>query len=303
MSRVLVTGAGGFVGSHLCCGLAELGFEVIASDRVFDSEVEARLGRLERLTGDVRNLRNGLGALDFVIHGAAVTADPSEMGVSAGAALEENVGLTLAALRVAESCQAKRLVLLSSAGVFSGEQVAPLDENADPTSLNLYAAAKRIGETAAQSLRKSGELDAVSVRLGNLYGPCEQPRQTRPRMGLIARLLAEAASEKTLTLTTPGVRREWTWVQDLAPRIARLFVHPSPPDVMHLCAPETATDYEIAKKLQRLLPEARIELCPKVTLPEVRPPLESRFADVLGPTFWTPLDKGLTELVRESMRA
>lgn len=303
MSRVLVTGAGGFVGSHLCCGLAELGFEVIASDRVFDSEAEVRLNRLERIVGDVRDLDRRLGAVDFVVHGAAVTADPAEIGVNAVTALEENIGLTLTAFQVAVQSQATRFVFLSSAGVFGGEQPAPLDERSAPGGLGLYAAAKRIGETAAQSLRKSGELDAVSVRLGNLYGPGEQPRRTRPRMGLIARLLAEAASDRTLTLTTPGVRREWTWVQDLAPRVARLFAYPSPPDVMHLCAPDTATDYEIAEKLRQLLPETRIELCPKATLPEVRPPLESRFADTLGPTFWTPLDKGLTELVREGIPA
>ncbi len=301
MSRVLVTGAGGFVGSHLSCGLAELGYDVVASDRAFDSEAEARLGTIERLTGDVRDLGRRVGDVDFVVHGAAVTADPNEMGVSAITALEENVGLTLAAFQVAAQARASRFVLLSSAGVFGSEQPAPLDESAHPAALGLYAAAKRIGETAAQSLRRSGELDAVSVRLGNLYGSHERSRRTRPRTSLVARLLSEGHDQKTLTLAAPEARREWTWVGDLAIGIAKLLEHPVPPDVTHLCAPETVTDYELAEKLRRFLPGTRVALRPDAALSAVRPPLESRVTSRLGLTSWTSLDEGLRELVHERL--
>lgn len=302
MSRVLVTGAGGFVGSHLALGLAELGFAVLASDKTFDTVAAARLRGLELLTGDLRGLTlpNGF---DYLIHGAAITATPSELGLSEVAYLAENLELTLAALALAQKHGAKRFIFLSSAGIFSGAQVAPLDENATPDGFGLYAAAKRMGELAAQSLRASGTLDAVSVRLGNLYGPLETPRETRPRVGLVARLLSDAETTGTLIVTTPDARREWTHVQDLAPAVAWLLKRAALPNVTHLCAPDVLTDKQLAEKLQRLLAETRLELRPAANVSPMRPPLESRFTETLGLRHWTPLDAGLTELIQKGVPA
>lgn len=300
MSRVLVTGAGGFVGSHLALGLAELGFGVVASDKTFDADATARLRGLELLTGDLRGLTLPDGC-DYLIHGAAITATPGELGLSEAAYLAENLELTLAALTLAQKHGAKRFVFLSSAGIFSGAQVAPLDENAAPDGLGFYAAAKRMGELAAQSLRASGTLDAVSVRLGNLYGPFEAPRETRPRVGLVARLLSEAETAGTLTVTTPDALREWTHVRDLAPAVAWLLNCTALPNVTHLCAPDVLTDKQLAEKLQRLLPGTQLALDPNPAQ-AVRPPLESRFTD-LGLRYWTPLEVGLTEFVRKGVPA
>lgn len=300
MSRVLVTGAGGFVGSHLALGLAELGFEVVASDQVFGADTTARLRDLELLTGDLRDLEIP-NRFDYLVHGAAITASPIELGVSEAAYLAENLELTLAASKLAQNRGVKRFVFLSSAGVFSSAQVAPLDESAPPDGLGLYAAAKRIGELAARSLRASGALEAVSVRLGNLYGPLETPRATRPRVGLVARLLGEAGTTGTLTVTTPDALREWTHVQDLAPAVARLLEHPTPPDVTHLCAPDVLTDRQLAEQLQHLLPGTRLELRPDVGTPPVRPPLESRFAGL--EKHWTLLEAGLAALVQKGVPA
>lgn len=301
MSRVLVTGAGGFVGSHLALGLAELGLEVVATDRAFDAAATARLGGLERSTGDLREVTFS-GSFDYLIHGAAITAGPEELGVSEAAYLAANLELTLTALKLAQTHGVERFVFLSSAGVFSAAQVASLDETVLPDGLGLYAAAKRTGELAAQSLRASGALDAVSVRLGNLYGPHETSRATRPRVGLVARWLAEAEATNTLTLANPDALREWTHVQDLAPALAWLLTRLDLPDVTHLCALDILTDRQLAEKLQRLLPGTKLEL-PSNPASPVRPPLRSCFTETLGLNQWTRLDEGLAELVRKGVPA
>lgn len=295
---MLVTGAGGFVGSHLALGLTQLGFEIVASDQRFDDGAAARLAGLERLTCYVRDLGIRLGAVDAVVHGAAITAEPAEFGMSAPDFLNENARLTLDALELAEMRRARRFILISSAGVFRSAHPAPLDETAQPDALGLYAAAKRMGELAAQSLRVAGSLDAVSVRLGNLYGSHEVPRATRPRTGLVARMLGEARDSGTITVATPEALREWTHVGDLASAFARLLRHPAPPDVTHLCAPSVVTDLALANLLGGLLPGTRLEPRPDPDAPRVRPPLESRLAAPMGLTHWTSLEAGLAGLAQ-----
>ena len=307
MSRVLITGAGGFVGSHLALGLTKLGYTPLLSDQTFDDNATVRLQSMERFSGDVRDVQVQLGAsgidtLDYLIHGAAVTASPGELGIKAAAYLAESIQVTLAALELAQHYRVKRFVLISSAGVFSSSSTAPLDETAQPDGLGYYAAAKRMGELATLSLRTSGSLDAVGVRLGNLYGSDERSRATRPRLGLVARLLGDA-KRKTMTVTTPTARREWTCVDDLAFAFAQLLEHAAPPDLTHFCAPDVISDSELAKKLQGLLPGTNLVSRPEPGVPGVRPPLESRFAKTLGLTHWTPLDTGLAALVGKGVPA
>ncbi len=306
---MLITGAGGFVGSHLALGLSRLGFGVVVSDQGFDSEALGRLGGLERLTCDVRELSRHLAALDYaggysgdysvdyVVHAAAVTADPDDLGVSASAYLETAAQVTSAALELARTRRAKRFIFVSSAGVFSGAHTPPLDETAQPDATEPYAAAKRTGERAAHAHRASGDLDAVSVRLGNLYGLHERPRATRPRVGLLARLVREAETGR-ITILHPDALREWTLVDDLAPAFARLLTHEAPPDVTHLCAPSVVTDWALAEMLRRSLPGTQLERPPDPVVLPVRPPLESRFTEPLGLTHWTPLEEGLARLLR-----
>ena len=303
MSRVLITGAGGFVGSHLALGLAKLGYTPLLNDQTFDDNAAVRLQGIERFSGDVRDLQMQLGAsgidtLEYLIHGAAVTASPSALGIEATAYLAESMQVTLAALELAQHYRVKRFVLISSAGVFSSSSAFPLDETAQPDGLGYYAAAKRMGELATLSLRTSGSLDAVGVRLGNLYGSDERSRVTRPRLSLVARLLGDA-KHKTMTLTTPAARREWTCVDDLAFAFAQLLEHAAPPDLTHFCAPEVVSDSELATKLQQLLPGANLVARPETGTPNVRPPLESRFTETLGLAHWTPLDIGLAALISE----
>ena len=309
MTRVLITGAGGFVGSHLALGLSRLGFEVVVSDQHFDSEALGRLGGLERLTCDVRELSRHLGAVgyagdyngdysvDYVVHAAAVTADPDDLGVSASEYLETAAQVTTAALELARMGRAKRFIFVSSAGVFSGAQTPPLDETAQPDATGPYAAAKRTGERAAHAHRTSGDLDAVSVRLGNLYGLHERPRATRPRVGLLARMVREAEAGR-ITVLHPDALREWSLVDDLAPAFARLLTHEAPPDVAHLCAPSVVTGSALAQMLQRSLPGTQLERSSDPLALPVRPPLTSIFTEALGLTHWTPLEEGLTRLLR-----
>lgn len=296
---VLITGAGGFVGSHLALGLAGLGFRPLLVDALFDEEAERVLEPFERLTGDVRNLEPQ-GEVHYLIHGAAITA---RCGLTEVEHLSHNVSSALAALELAERLKVRRTVLLSSAGVFSSAHPGPLDEKARPDATGAYAAAKRMAELAAESLRARGVLDALSVRLGNLYGPREAERPSRPRLSLVGRMVGEARQDRRILLETPSALREWTYTPDLAAAFARLLAaRELPGGVVHLANPEVLTDEEVARRVAgRLEPD----LGPVAIVasagerPPVRAPLESRYSLDLPP--WTPFALGLERTV-EALR-
>ena len=82
---VLVTGAGGFVGSSLTSGFRALGLKVIAVDRSFHDEVDgsASGGLVQRVTGDLdADLVRRLPPVDIVVHGAWITTDPESLGIT-----------------------------------------------------------------------------------------------------------------------------------------------------------------------------------------------------------------------------
>jgi UDP-glucose 4-epimerase len=202
---VLITGGGGFVGSHLAEGLAALGFVPIVADRAFDDETLARIGHLRRIDMTVEDIASA-GPVDFMIHGAATTARPEEVGLSVADYLQGELQLLFDATAAAEIMGVRRFVQISSMAVFSPRHPGPLDEAAVPDATIPYGTAKRMGEAATACLVAEAGLDAVSVRFGNLYGPHEASRPTRPRTSLLRRI-ADLAADGRIVLETPDTVR------------------------------------------------------------------------------------------------
>ena len=301
--RIVITGAGGFVGSHLAVGLAQAGHTPVLVDTAFDDEALRRVGAVERVRADLRDL-TVLPEADGLIHGAALTANPEELGLSYVEHLTVNTSLTLAALRLAERCGVGRVTVLSSAGVFTPRRRPPLDETSPPDGTGVYATAKRMAECAVEGLRAEGKIDAVAVRLGNLYGPGETSRETRPRVSLVQQVVNVAMSGQPVKLATPEALREWTYIGDLAPAIARLLELPQLPNTpLHLTSPETLTDRQLADQITRRLAPTHgsvpVEVIPAAPA-DVRPPLESRYSrSLLGP--WTPFERGLEQTLSDAL--
>lgn len=301
--KLIITGAGGFVGSHLAVGLAQLGFTPVLIDAAFDKAVMRRLEPLECVHADLQDVKD-IGSADYLIHGAALTATPAELGMSHVEHLALNTSLTLAALRLAERCEVRRAVVLSSAGVFTPQQLPPLDEASPPDGAGVYATAKRIAELAVKSVEAEGNLDAVVVRLGNLYGPGEMSRRTRPRVSLVQRFINAAMRGQAIRLTTPEALREWTYIGDLAPAIAKLLESAHLPDTtFHLTSPETLTDRQLASEIVRHLESTTGSISIEeitATKPEARPPLLSRYSKSLELEPWTPFSIGLGRVLRDT---
>jgi len=138
MSKILLTGGAGYIGSHTCVELLELGYEVVIYDNFSNSNFEA-IKRVENITrktikfieGDIRDelkLMNSLEGYDAVMHFAGLKA----IGESITTPLEyydNNVQGTLCLLRAMKKLNIKKLVFSSSAAVYGNPQTCPIDES------------------------------------------------------------------------------------------------------------------------------------------------------------------------------
>jgi nucleoside-diphosphate-sugar epimerase len=259
--RVLITGGGGFVGSHLVEGYQRLGHRVTALDTAFDPATADRL-RGSTLVGAPLG-RDSLAALDgpfdLVIHAAAVTSGPAALGISAAAHIRRNLDLLLDALDYAQRGAVPSFVFVSSSGVFAAEDANDfLLETTRPTARSAYALAKRCGEDIVAAAG-AAECRTLSVRLGYIYGPHERPRPLRLDVSLVARFLDSVARSAPIVVSAPAARRDWTYAGDLAAAIeAALAAEPVP--LLHLGSGEIVADLELARAVVDAAGQGEIEL-------------------------------------------
>jgi NAD dependent epimerase/dehydratase len=214
--RVLVTGAGGFIGSHLCERLAELGAEVGALVE-YNSlgswgwlDESPLRGELDVVLGDVRDRDSTTAAAagrDVVFHLAALIAIPWSYEAPA-AYVETNVVGTLNVLRAAQEAGAGLIVHTSTSEVYGTARYAPIDEAHPLQGQSPYAASKIGADKLAEAFHLSFGLPVVTLRPFNTYGPRQSARAVIPT--IVTQLLGgESVSLGNLTPT-----RDFTYVTD-----------------------------------------------------------------------------------------
>ncbi|MBA2668366.1 MAG: NAD(P)-dependent oxidoreductase [Trueperaceae bacterium] len=299
MATVLITGAGGFVGRHIAASHAAHGDRVLLVDRAFDAElVDAWRGRdAAFFRADAasfgEHVREGV---DAIVHAAAVTAHPAEIGLTSEAYLEQEVGTALAALSWAEEHQVGRRLLLSSGGVFAGSDAEIFDEETPVHPASHYALAKHLIEQVVAASRAIDGRDAVCVRLGDVFGPEERPRGTRPRVSTLQRLLDEARGSGVVMPTAGAPRRAWSFAPDLGEAVHAL-VHAERPAhaLYHLSSDTLLDECALAAEIVRVVPGARVVERPSSSAP-ARPRgrfVADRFREEFPMHTWTPFPEAL----------
>jgi UDP-N-acetylglucosamine/UDP-N-acetyl-alpha-D-glucosaminouronate 4-epimerase len=180
MSRYLVTGGAGFIGSHLVHTLLEQGAEVRVLDNFSTGKREnlsGLEGKLEVLEGDVRDhaeVEKAVRDVDVVFHQAAFVSVPESME-KPQTCFDVNVMATLALFEAARLAGVRRVVFASSAAVYGESDALPLKETTPTQFLSPYSASKRTNEIYAQLYTQSFGLDVVALRYFNVYGPHQRP--------------------------------------------------------------------------------------------------------------------------------
>ena len=170
--KILVTGGAGYIGSHTCVELLNIGYEIVVYDNFSNSYMEA-INRVERITskkvsfieGDIRDeisLEKAIIGCDAVIHFAGLKA----VGESVEKPLEyydNNVHGTLCLLRVMKKNNIKKLVFSSSATVYGNPDFLPLTENHPLRTTNPYGHTKLVIEDILRALYESDNSWSIAI--------------------------------------------------------------------------------------------------------------------------------------------
>lgn len=180
MPTSLVTGGGGFIGSHLVDALLARGDDVRVLDNFSTGKLQNlqhNLKKIELFTGDLRDgsiLAVAVKDVDLIFHEAAFVSVPQSME-DPDACFDINVNGTGQLLSAARKAGVSRVVLASSAAVYGQNESVPLSEAEDLDPLSPYAASKAINEIFARLFTNHLGLDVVALRYFNVYGPRQNP--------------------------------------------------------------------------------------------------------------------------------
>lgn len=218
---IFVTGAGGFVGSHVVEHLLGEGRKVRAlvhyngaGRRGFLDELNAKaLGGLDIAFGDVRDphqMARMVQGCDAVLHLAALIAIPYSYNAPASY-VETNVQGTLNILEACRRQGVKRLVVTSTSEVYGTAQQVPMTETHPLQAQSPYAASKIGADQLALSYYRAHGLPVVVLRPFNTYGPRQSARAVLPT--ILSQILS---GQKTIALGNLSPRRDLTFVTDTA---------------------------------------------------------------------------------------
>ncbi len=301
--RVLVTGAAGFLGSHLVDRLLAMGHRVVGMDNHLTGSPAnlahvANHPNFEFRRQDVTTFIEVDGALDGVLHFAS-PASPVDYLKLPIQTLKVGALGTHKALGLAMAKQA-RFLLASTSEVYGDPLVHPQPEsywgNVNPVGpRGVYDEAKRFAEALTMAYHRYHKLDTRVVRIFNTYGPRMRPNDGR----VVSNFIVQALRGEPLTVYGDGSQtRSFCYVDDLIEGIMRLFERGSA-EPTNIGNPHEFTVRQLAQRVLALTGSASqiVERSLPVDDPQVRQPDITRARETLG---WEPrvaLDEGLRRTI------
>jgi NAD dependent epimerase/dehydratase len=224
--RVLITGAGGFIGSHLTDALAEMGADVTAFVRynsrndwgMLEGNAQHCPPNLQVISGDVTNsvfVRNAVKDKEIVFHLAALIGIPYSYAAPESY-VNTNVKGTLNVMQACLDAEVERVVHTSTSEVYGTAQYTPIDEKHPLQGQSPYSASKIGADKIAESFHCSFDLPVVTMRPFNTFGPRQSTRAVIPT------IITQALASDTVKLGSLDPVRDLTFVADTVQGFIRL---------------------------------------------------------------------------------
>jgi NAD dependent epimerase/dehydratase len=217
-SKVLITGAGGFIGSHLCESCLAGGSEVRAfvhynsrSDwGMLENLDKKTLAMIEVVAGDLRDsgaVQKAVRGCHRVFHLGALIGIPYSYSNPADV-VQTNVLGTLNILQASLESGVERFIQTSTSEVYGTAQYVPMDERHSLNPQSPYAASKVGSDKLAESFHRTYGFPAVILRPFNTYGPRQSPRAVIPT------IIIQALQSRRIRLGNLETTRDLTYVKD-----------------------------------------------------------------------------------------
>lgn len=256
MKHVLVTGADGFIGSHLVELLLEEGYTVRALSQYNSFNYwgwldDIRHERLEVVCGDVRDpnyCREIVGGCDTVLHLAALIAIPYSY-VAPDSYVDTNIRGTLNICQACRDLGVERLVVTSTSEVYGTAQYVPIDEKHPRQPQSPYSATKIAADAIAKSFHNAFGLPVVIARPFNTYGPRQSARAIIPT---IITQIANGARQIKVGDLSPT--RDFNYVRDTARGFLTLATTPGiEGEEINICTGREITMMDTLKLIARIM--------------------------------------------------
>ena len=307
-SKILITGAGGFIGSHLAALCVEQGYQVKAFIHYNSQnswgwlEGSKYLNEIEIVSGDVRDYDSLFAAMEgckTVFHLAALIGIPFSL-VSPLAYIETNITGTYNILQAARQRKLNNIIITSTSETYGTAQYISMDEKHPGVAQSPYAASKIAADQMALSFFRSFELPVKIVRPFNTYGPRQSAR------AIIPTILSQIINNgKVVKLGNLNPTRDFTFVDDTVNAFLQVaksdkFVG----DVVNIGTNSEVSIGDLAKKIAHII-DVDIEIVSDKE--RIRPDgmeVERLRCDnnkILSQTDWKPqynLERGLEATIR-----
>jgi len=253
----LLTGADGFIGSHLAQKLVEEGYSVKAfvyynsfnSYGWLDSIPKEQLSKMEIFSGDIRDpngVKNAVKGCDYVMHLAALIGIPFSYH-SPDSYVDTNIKGTLNILNASRDLGIKKVLVTSTSEVYGTALHVPIDEEHPLQGQSPYSATKIGADQIALSFYRSFNLPVTVVRPFNTYGP-------RHTYDVIPKFINLALNNKPLTIYGTGEQsRDFTYVSDTIDGFLIMGIHPKAiGEVVNFGAGKGTSVKEIAENIKAI---------------------------------------------------
>ncbi|MEW6106155.1 MAG: SDR family oxidoreductase [Bacillota bacterium] len=258
MTRCVVTGGAGFIGSNLVRRLVGCAQEVAVLDNLSTGRIENLAGlesRIEFVQGDVRDaalVSRLLKGAEVVFHQAALPSVPRSIRDPI-ASNASNVDGTLNVLVAAREAKVRRVILAGSSSVYGNTTVLPKVEDMPTNPLSPYAVTKLVGELYARVFTHVYGLETVSLRYFNVFGPRQDPDSQYA--AVIPRFIMKMARGEQPEIYGDGEQsRDFTYVDNVVEaNLLAATANGVSGEVFNVGCGERHTLNELVEKLNHLL--------------------------------------------------
>lgn len=254
----LVTGAGGFIGSHLTEYLVELGANVKAFVRynsrndwgMLELLPEEKLSQIEVITGDLKDadaVRHAAKDVGIIFHLGSLIAIPYSY-IHPRETIETNILGALNVLTAAKENNVEKVIHTSTSEVYGTARYVPIDENHPLQGQSPYSASKIGADKVAESFYRSFNLPVAIIRPFNTYGPRQSARAVIPT------IITQALAKEKIFLGSLHPTRDYTYVKDVVEGFIKVAESPkSVGEVINIGSNFEVSIGELANKIISLI--------------------------------------------------